>query len=274
MKELLNTLLEKYESLVVYDVSQPNIIQSYPRVIPITAVTLYLIMVFGLPKFLLKHKINCNGPVLNFVMASWNLFLSVMSACMFFGVAIPYIQKVFEYGFYYCLCDAESKLYRPSSMMFWAHYFILSKYIELVDTLLLILKNPKRSVPFLHYYHHATVLLFCWYAELCKFTAGYWFTLINAGVHMCMYFYYFLTELGYKPTWAKFLTISQILQMVIGIALAYLWYQENNKDKKCFCTHPQEVIVACSLMYGSYLLLFVHFFIKRYFIGSEKVKGE
>ena len=39
------------------------------------------------------------------------------------------------------------------------YMFMLSKFPELVDTVLLVLRG--RPVPFLHWYHHITVLLYC-----------------------------------------------------------------------------------------------------------------
>jgi elongation of very long chain fatty acids protein 6 len=80
-----------------------------------------------------------------------------------------------------------------------------------------------------------------------------------------MYFYYFLTELGYRPSWAFAITVIQIVQMIVGIVLntlwAYLWFDNNN----CECTSPKKVLAYTLVMYGSYLYLFVVFFLKRYF---------
>ncbi len=71
-------------------------------------------------------------------------------------------------------------------------------------------------------------------------------------------------ELGYRPTWAKVLTLGQISQMVAGIVLTSLWYRQYLITKSCDCKKPTEMIVACILMYGSYLFLFVRFFVSRY----------
>jgi elongation of very long chain fatty acids protein 6 len=42
---------------------------------------------------------------------------------------------------------------------------------------------------------------------------------MNYGVHALMYFYFFLTSLGYKPVWNLLVTVLQISQMVVGVAV-------------------------------------------------------
>ena len=43
---------------------------------------------------------------------------------------------------------------------FWATMFVLSKVPELGDTMFVVLR--KQPLIFLHWYHHATVLVYCW----------------------------------------------------------------------------------------------------------------
>ena len=88
-----------------------------------------------------------------------------------------------------------------------------------------------------------------------------------------MYFYYFLTELGYKPSWAIIITIIQISQMVIGIVLNVIWAQNYFSEKSCTCKAPETMLGAAVAMYASYLFLFVKFFVGRYF-GSSKSKAD
>eukprot|EP00122_Pirum_gemmata_P011475 Pgem_evm2s10633 len=48
----------------------------------------------------------------------------------------------------------------PSGM--WTTLFIFSKIPELFDTMFIVLR--KRPLIFLHWYHHITVLAYCWHA--------------------------------------------------------------------------------------------------------------
>jgi elongation of very long chain fatty acids protein 6 len=87
--------------------------------------------------------------------------------------------------------------------------FIFSKIPELMDTVFLVLqKKPVRStrtpphtavhhdaqltahlapqVIFLHWFHHVTVLLYCWHAYVAGTAPGLWFACINYCVHSIM----------------------------------------------------------------------------------------
>ncbi|KAF1890451.1 hypothetical protein Lal_00041186 [Lupinus albus] len=111
-------------------------------------------------------------------------------------------------------------------LFFWAYIFYLSKFIELIDTLLIILSRNFRRLSFLHVYHHATVLIMC-YLWLHTSQSLFPIALItNASVHVIMYAYYFLTALGIRPTWKRLVTDSQILQFVFSfvVSLIMLYY--------------------------------------------------
>ncbi len=284
------SLYESYDTAL----SQPTILTTwmndYTHILPWSTVVLYLLMVFGLPKLLApsspsnktaqatgannaKPKIS---PFLKFLMASHNMFLCLLSAAMILFAGLPFFYiSAKRQSWSLSICDTEKILFKPSSINFWALIFVYSKFYELLDTLFLIIKNPERPVPFLHYYHHTTVLLFSWYAAHYSFTVGYWFGLINGTVHMFMYYYYFLTELGIRPTWAKPLTLLQISQMFAGLFLNGSWAYEYLVNKKdCQCDNPNAIMISAAIMYASYLYLFVSFFIGRYSKSNNKNKKE
>ncbi|KPI90849.1 long chain polyunsaturated fatty acid elongation enzyme-like protein [Leptomonas seymouri] len=74
--------------------------------------------------------------------------------------------------------------------------FYVSKVVEWVDTLIMLLKQNYHQVSFLHVYHHATIFAMWWLATL-KAPAGeaYYSAMVNSGIHVVMYGYYFLTLL-------------------------------------------------------------------------------
>ena len=49
--------------------------------------------------------------------------------------------------------------------------------------------------------------------------------LTNAGIHVVMYFYYFLTTLGIRPAWKVLVTNGQIVQFVFSFACSvpFVW---------------------------------------------------
>jgi len=229
--------------------------------LPFISVGLYVLMVFLLPRLLKDSK----PKQLTFVLGLWNLSLSVLSLFIVFGVGIPYFTTLFKKGLYETVCDPHKELYRGASvLLYWSYIFALSKYAELLDTLFLILKNPNRPVMFLHWYHHTTVLLFTWFAEYWRFSVGFVFIFVNAVVHTFMYWYYFQLGRGVKVSWGKALTIGQILQMFLGIAANGYWMVQWYLGNECGCDNPAVIMWACIVMYGSYLILFIWFFMERY----------
>lgn len=86
-----------------------------------------------------------------------------------------------------------------------------------------------------------------------------------------MYFYYFLMAVKCKPKWfnSMYITVSQISQMVVGVAVTILSFIMPKHYGES-CQIKRENNIAAFIMYGSYLMLFVQFFFKRYSVKSEK----
>jgi len=103
---------------------------------------------------------------------------------------------------------------------------------ELLDTAFIVLR--KKPLIFLHWYHHVTVLLYCWHCYATRSSAGLWFTAMNFGVHALMYYYYFLTALRVHPWWAPVVTALQISQMFVGVAVcAAVYYYQAVEGRPC-----------------------------------------
>ena len=137
---------------------------------------------------------------------------------------------------------------------------------ELIDTLFIVVH--KKKLIFLHWYHHVTVLLYCWHSYVTESPFCLFFVCMNYSVHGCMYGYYFLVAAKIKPKWLNpmIITTFQISQMIVGIIVAifaFYFYTFGNTAGTCYIT--KENNVAAFIMYGSYLLLFLQFFFKRYF---------
>jgi hypothetical protein len=87
-----------------------------------------------------------------------------------------------------------------------------------------------------------------------------------------MYFYYFLMAVKLKPKWFNsiYITVCQISQMVVGVGVTVLGFLLAPSYEKA-CALKPENNAAALIMYGSYLLLFVQFFMGRYQVrGSSK----
>ena len=137
------------------------------------------------------------------------------------------------------------------------------------DTIFIILR--KQKLIFLHWYHHITVLLYSWYSYKDVVAGGGWFMTMNYSVHSVMYSYYALRAAGFRVSrkFAMFITLSQILQMLVGCVINYLVFQWMQHDQ---CHSHFQNIFWSSLMYLSYFVLFCHFFFEAY-IGSKMRKA-
>jgi len=99
----------------------------------------------------------------------------------------------------------------------WLHY--LCKYLDMIDTLIIVLRKKSEQCSFLHLWHHSTIVIVwgwvvnTWPAENSSavYAYGAW---INACVHVIMYFYYGLTAVNIRPPPAlkKSVTVVQLTQ--------------------------------------------------------------
>lgn len=153
---------------------------------------------------------------------------------------------------------------------FWVMLFIYSKVPELVDTVFIVLR--KRPLIFLHWYHHVTVLLFCWSSFATESGSGLYFVAMNYTVHAIMYGYYCLQALRMVPKSfpAVIITIGQIIQMFVGtgVCISCWYYMLSGKT----CQNEPSNLVAGALMYGSYLYLFADFAVRRYIFKKREDK--
>ncbi|XP_034716653.1 elongation of very long chain fatty acids protein 6-like [Etheostoma cragini] len=171
-------------------------------------------------------------------------------------------------GFRQSVCDTS--FYSAPVSKFWAYAFVLSKAPELGDTVFIILR--KQRLIFLHWYHHITVLLYSWYSYKDQVAGGGWFMTMNYVVHSLMYTYYAARAAGLRVPrpCAMVITATQILQMVMGLAvlgLVYHWMHDVH------CPSNVDNVAWGFLMYLSYLVLFALFFYDTYLRGSSGDKA-
>lgn len=208
-----------------------------------------------------QHAMKNREPFdLRGVVTYWNLFLAIFS---FIGACRTVPHLIFSwrhFGLDYLVCRSSDVAYQSGASGVWLHLFVYSKYFELFDTVLLVLR--KKPVIFLHWYHHATVLMFTVDALAHRQTSPQFFVAMNYSVHAVMYFYYYLASIGQRPWWAQWITTFQTLQMVGGMSVTAYHY---HKLQTCeTCNGSMDNIMLASVMYLSYFLLFVNFFIKRF----------
>lgn len=170
------------------------------------------------------------------------------------------------------VCASPMQSWGQGTTGLWVMLFIFSKIPELMDTVFIVLR--KKPLIFLHWYHHITVLLFCWSAYASIAASGLYFVAMNFTVHAMMYGYYCLQALKVCPKSfpAHLITISQIAQMFVGTGVCIsAWYFKLSGSN---CNNDMQNLIAGGLMYGSYLYLFCEFAFNRFGPGAKKTKKE
>lgn len=233
--------------------------------IPVIFLTLYIAMIYFGPKYMKDREAwNLRGSL-----AAWNLFLSLFSFAGMIRTVPALLYNLYSYDFADTICNAPAGMYGLGSQGLWTALFIYSKIPELVDTFFIVFR--KKRLIFLHWYHHVTVLLYCWLAYGSKASTGLYFVAMNYTVHAVMYGYYFLAATKQVPKWfpVHAITLAQISQMFVGIGIcvsSYLYKQTRD------CAVTDACMFWGGLMYASYAYLFVHFAVRRFVFKKEDFK--
>jgi elongation of very long chain fatty acids protein 6 len=177
----------------------------------------------------------------------WNAALALFSALGVAQLAPLLLGQLRRRSAVDVLCDATYWIDDP-----WALAFVLSKVVELGDTVLLLARGKPLS--FLHVYHHSSVLVFSAHAYHVRNPAGLWYMVLNLLVHSLMYTYYCAPR---ALRWlAPYLTLLQLQQMVVGAAAA--------AAASLACGSGTGSNLLGVGIYLSYLALFGQYFCHRY----------
>jgi len=140
-------------------------------------------------------------------------------------------------------------------------YFYLSKYVEFIDTIFLIVRG--KDVSWLHYLHHIGAPINMGIIYWSRIEAGWIFSLLNGIIHTLMYGYYGVTSLGYRvPGLFKMtLTTLQIAQFLTGFTILYFY-----ASVPCWAASAERMMAwwYTYLYVGTVLVLFVSFYVKTY----------
>ena len=130
----------------------------------------------------------------------------------------------------------------------------------------------KRRLIFLHWWHHATVLLYCWHSYGTQIATGLWFATMNYFVHALMYTYYGCMGVErLRPRVKKraiFVTLLQLAQMVVGIGVTVRAVLYQIEGEECSVNKTNSILGLA--MYSSYFVLFGIFFVDTYVRSSSK----
>ncbi|KAK3782135.1 hypothetical protein RRG08_032893 [Elysia crispata] len=169
---------------------------------------LYLLMIFFSGKWQkITSPLNLNG-----FLVVHNLGCCITSFVTFAAFCIVLYNHGSIYG----------KTGDPTLVGVFKLYWI-TKIIELLDTVFMVLRHRSRQISFLHVYHHASMLLLSDMSyRFYPWQSIATFLCINSLVHVVLYLYYGLTAMdpNNPPRWKKEVTQIQILQFFIGLIVA------------------------------------------------------
>uniref|UniRef100_A0A0N4ZF74 Elongation of very long chain fatty acids protein n=1 Tax=Parastrongyloides trichosuri TaxID=131310 RepID=A0A0N4ZF74_PARTI len=227
----------------------------------ITISIVYFIMIKILQKFMETRK----AFKLTYPLFIWNFSLALFSISGTIRFAEDFLYNWYTNGFTWSICHSCN----PESVAaFWSLAFCISKIVELGDTLFIILR--KKPLIFLHYYHHAAVLVYTVHSGAEHTAPGQVFITMNYLAHSFMYTYYAVTALGYRPPkWVSMgVTTIQTTQMFLGVATTFYVYKIKT-EYKIPCQQSIPNLYLAFFIYATFGILFIKFFIDTYFIRGK-----
>lgn len=182
---------------------------------PAFAVVLYLVIVPVL-RAIMKNR---EGLQLKTVTVCHNLVLTVASLVMFIGTAFELYSRYETSGYTFDWFFCETQTATHGALYLWSYIYYLSKYYEMLDTILVILQKSRVPHFGLQVYHHAVVLpmayMWCEYQQSLHWGG----LLFNTMVHVVMYSYYACKGMGIPTPWKSWITKLQITQFATSFLL-------------------------------------------------------
>lgn len=207
--------------------------------------------------------------LLRFISTVHNLVILTLSLIMSVGCSLSTLSQMPSIPWIFCFPANKTPPHGP--VFFWAYIFYLSKILELLDTLLIILGGSIQRLSFLHVYHHAFVLVMC-YLWLQTSQSLFPVALVtNASVHTLMYAYYLICALGRRPRWKKMVTNCQIVQFVFSFVVSLVMLYLHFTGFGC-----SGILAWCfnAVFNASLLALFVDFHSQNYASQREVSKSK
>lgn len=173
--------------------------------------------------------------------------------------------RAYDAGYTLIPCNAFNHQNPPIAFILYVFY--LSKILDFMDTVFIILEKKWKQLSFLHVYHHTSIFLFYWLNINVGYDGDVYLTIVlNGFIHTVMYTYYFVSLHTNKIWWKPALTMSQMIQFLFMNAQA-IYLVKNNCQ-----LYPRNITVAYGYYILSLLVLFANFFVMSYFGGSKKGK--
>lgn len=204
---------------------------------------------------------------LNTAMIAYNLSMVLLNAYIVYEFMMSGWATTYTWR-----CDLIDTSTSPQALRMirvsWLFYF--SKFIELLDTVFFVLRKKQSQITFLHVFHHSFMPWSWWWGVTLTPVGGMgsFHAMVNAAVHVIMYFYYLLSAAGPRFQkflwWKKYMTAIQLTQFVlVSIHISQYYFMER-------CDYQFPLWIHLIWMYGVFFfILFSNFWIQAYIKGKR-----
>ncbi|XP_003402069.1 elongation of very long chain fatty acids protein 6 [Bombus terrestris] len=203
-----------------------------------SCVIIYVIIIVGGMFYMLnKPKYNLKRPL-----ALWYGVMALFSIIGFSRTAPELFFALGHRGLYYSVCIPSNYFQNPVSG-FWTWALVLSKIVQLCDTMFIVLQ--KEQLKFLHLYRHLSVIPYFCFTYLGTTAAMRWFSVMEYFINSCMYSYYVLNAMKFKLPicFITMFNVMQIVQMIISYIITNMAYNQRSAYKlDCYITYETSVI--------------------------------
>jgi elongation of very long chain fatty acids protein 4 len=223
---------------------------------PILATTIYLLGVvgFGRRYFRDREPWNVDG-----FMIAYNAFQTVFNMWAVAGFLMEIYRRGLPFaGTWYKAGPEEARL----GFLIYCHY--QNKFLELLDTVWMVVRKKNDQVTFLHVWHHC-IIMWSWLLVLWVNPGGdaYFGSLLNSLIHVVMYGYYLMSALKIPCPWKKYVTVLQLSQF--SVIFVQGWYAIYLGSTPTWLTLVQQFVMV------NMLVLFTSFYMKSY---TDKKKSK
>jgi len=181
-----------------------------------------------------------------------NVDLTILSVAMFsYSIYIHLVEGAFSS--YKNFIEFPTRMSELPGLLFVADIFYWSKFLELIDTYILILRH--KDLSFLHVFHHCTTAGICFASRWGCVSFGVW---TNAFVHSFMYFHFARPI----PFIRRSITTIQIVQFLYCLVFFTVYWNHGPIPETYWG------IIYMYFCYLTYLAFFCHFFYMNYVVKT------
>ena len=166
-------------------------------------------------------------------------------------------------------CNPALRGGEADDLQFVLWVFYVSKILDFLDTVFIVVKGEINQFSLLHIYHHFSIFAFYWLNVNVGYHTDIYVTIIlNGAIHAFMYAYYGLSLVGIRLP-GMLITVAQMTQFVAmmtqGCVIAFT----------PGCKYPSTIAKVYVVYILSLFILFAEFFVRKYLCGGKgKGKGK